>query len=278
MAGESTMLRTTVEDAAQWLLAARRRRMPLEPLPPAIRPMTADDGYDVQDARHRLLDDGGQHGLGGWKIGCTSKVLQNLLNIRQPAAGRFAAADVHRSGAVLRLQDFIRVGVECEIAVELGEDLPPGGVPWRRESVADRVAACRSAIEVVDDRYSDFRTLGAPTLIADDFFQAAVVLGERCENWRDMDLGALSATTAVDGLAIGQGKGADLMGHPLEPLAWLANHLAARGQGLRRGDIVLTGSMVAVHWAKGPCSVRIENSAFGPVELSLARNSTPGPV
>ena len=267
------MLRTAIDGAAQRLLAARRRRIPLEPLPAAIRPMTADDGYDVQNALHRLADGGGRSGQAGWKIGCTSKILQDILNIHQPAAGGIAAMDVHRSGTILRLRDFVRVGVECEIAVELGEDLAPAGAPWRRESVADSVAACRSAIEVVDDRYGDFRTLGAPTLIADDFFQAAVVLGERCENWRDRDLGTLVASTAVDGRAIGHGKGADLMGHPLEPLAWLANHLAARGQGLRRGDIVLTGSMVAVHWATGPCSVRIENSAFGSVELTLAADS-----
>lgn len=263
------MDRQAAEDAAEWLFKARRGALAVENPPPARRPATTAEAYDVQDALHRKQLRDGRGRLAGWKIGCTNKVLQDLLNIPYPAAGGILAENVHRSGASLAFGQFTRVGVECEIAFELGEDLSAGGAPWTRTRVAQRVAACMAAIEIVDNRYGDFRATGAPLLIADDFFQAAVVLGERRTDWQGIDLVNLSAATRIDGREVGRGRGADVMGHPLEPLAWLANARAERGQGLHRGDIVLTGSMVAVHWPPAPCAVVIENSALGPVSVNF---------
>ena len=129
------------------------------------------------------------------------------------------------------------------------------------------VEACLAAIEVVDDRYSDFRELGVPTLVADDFFAAGCVLGPPVTGWRDFDLAALEAATAIDGVEIGRGHGADVMGHPLEALAWLANGMAGRGRGLRRGQFVLTGSIVAVHWLAPGESAAVEVEGLGAVRV-----------
>lgn len=263
------MNRQAVEDAAEMLFTHRRQVQLLDVMPSACRPTTIEEAYDVQEALHRRQTQDGYSRLAGWKVGCTNKVLQDLLNIPFPAAGGILAENVHQSGTNLRFGQFVQVGVECEIAFELGEDLPQGSAPWTRTQVGKRISACMAAIEIVDNRYSDFALLGPPILVADDFFQAAVVLGERRADWRDLDLVNLSATTVIDGREIGRGRGADVMGHPLEPLTWLANTRAKRGYGLRRGDIVLTGSMVAVHWLTAPCSVRIENSALGTVSVNL---------
>ncbi len=264
------MDRHTIDDVAERLFIARRQSPPLVSLPPSRRPATLAEAYDVQNALHAKQLWGGKSQLAGWKIGCTNKVLQDLLKIPYPAAGGILAENIHHSGADLPFGRFACVGIECEIAFELGEELPIDTTPWIQARLADRIAACMAAIEVVDNRYGDFRTVGAPTMIADDFFQAAVVLGHRHTNWRDADLVNLAAATFIDGQEVGHGQGVDVMGHPLEPLVWLANSLAGRGQGLRRGDIVLTGSMVAVHWPQAPCSVHIENSAFGRVSLALS--------
>ncbi len=263
------MNRQTVEDAAERIFESRRRGQTLDILPLSSRPATIADAYDVQEALHRKQVQDGHSRLAGWKVGCTNKVLQDLLNIPYPAAGGILAENVHRSGANLPFGLFACVGIECEIAFELGEDLPREAAPWTRARVSECISACMAAIEIVDNRYGDFRLAGAPLLIADDFFQAAVVLGERIADWQDLDLVNLSAATFIDGREVGRGRGADVMGHPLEPLTWLANARAERGHGLRRGDIVLTGSMVAVHWPQSPCAVRIENSALGPVSVKL---------
>ena len=104
----------------------------------------------------------------------------------------------------------------------------------------EAVGAVMAAIEIVDDRYVDWRALDAPTLTADDFFGAGCVLGRDDVAWRDLDLGLVSAMMAVNGREIGSGVGADILGDPLEALVWLANG-PARATGLPAGSIVMLG-------------------------------------
>ncbi|MEP2926242.1 MAG: fumarylacetoacetate hydrolase family protein, partial [Bauldia litoralis] len=129
------------------------------------------------------------------------------------------------------------------------------------------VAAYMPAIEIVDDRYADWRTTDTPTLIADDFFAAGCVLGDPVRA-----VGAPGETvgvTTINGAEAGRGLGSDVMGDPLNALAWLANSLAARGQGLRKGEIVLTGSLVETKWLDRGDRVTVSISGLGTVELSV---------
>src|SRR5216684_899794 len=163
--------------AAQTIAQARRNRTPLKALPGDLAPEDEAAGYRVQRAVHDLLlPHTGP--LIGYKIGCTSAVMQQYLNIPHPCGGGVFAKGVHRNGASLSTKDFVRVGVECEIAVRLARDLAPTEAPFTAEWVAEAIEAYYPAIEIVDDRYVDWQTLGAPTLVADDFFAAACVLGE----------------------------------------------------------------------------------------------------
>jgi 2-keto-4-pentenoate hydratase len=120
-----------------------------------------------------------------------------------------------------------------------------------------------AAIEIVDDRYRDYAALGAPTLIADDFFGAGCVLGPAVADFDPTRLAASRARMRIDGRDVGAGVGTDILGEPLEALVWLANNLAQRGQHLRRGEFVLLGSLVQTQWVAAGQSVEIENDALG---------------
>jgi 2-keto-4-pentenoate hydratase len=163
--------------AANIIAAARRHRTPLRPLAAAIAPQTEAEGYRIQEALAQLLaaDFGARV---GYKIGCTSAVMQQYIGIPHPCGGNVFANGVHASGASLAAADFVRVGVECEIAVRLARDLVPSAAPFTADNVADAIEAYLPAIEIVDDRYSEWQTMGAPTLVADDFFAAGCVLGQ----------------------------------------------------------------------------------------------------
>jgi 2-keto-4-pentenoate hydratase len=87
--------------------------------------------------------------------------------------------------------------------------------------------------------------------------------------WRDVDLAALRGTVAIDGKHVGEGRGGDVMGHPLEALAWLANNLASRGLGLWRSDVVITGSLVASQFLKAGQTARFDAGPLGSVELHV---------
>ena len=255
--------------AAQFIATARRSRAKLDALPADIVPANEAEGYQVQRALHDLLRP--QVGaVVGYKIGCTSKVMQEYLEIPHPCGGGVFERGVHDSGAKFAASDFVRVGVECEIAVELARDLLPTEEPFTAEWMGEAVEAYYPAIEIVDDRYVKWETLGAPTLIADDFFAACCVLGQPVARSAAPDLLKVTGRAIINGKEEGRGTGADVLGHPHHALAWLANHLVTEGRGLHAGQIVLTGSLVKTVWLNAGDHVRMELEGLGEVEATFA--------
>jgi 2-oxo-3-hexenedioate decarboxylase/2-keto-4-pentenoate hydratase len=256
--------------AAEILRDARLARTPIDPLPTDCRPRDEPDGYAVQEALHALLAGAGLGPVAGHKIGCTTAVMQAYLGIKNPCAGGVHATTVHEGHARVRHRDYVRVGVECEIAVRLGADLGSAGAPFDRVGVAASVEAVLAAMEIVDDRYRNYRTLDVPTLIADDFFNAGCVLGPAVAGWRGLDLPSLVGVTHVDGREVGRGEGRAVMGHPLEALAWLANQRARAGRGLRAGEFVLLGSVVETRWVERGSEVIVSVSGLGEARATFA--------
>jgi 2-keto-4-pentenoate hydratase len=255
--------------AAQSIATARRNRTPLASLPPELAPGNEAEGYQIQRAVHDLLLPN-IGALVGYKIGCTSAVMQQYLDIPHPCGGGVFAKGVYDSGAKLRFGDYVRVGVECEIAVRLARNLSPTEAPFTAEWMVEAVEAYLPAIEIVDDRYDKWETMGAPTLIADDFFAAGCVLGKAVVRSAAPDLLKVTGRAIVNGTEAGRGTGADVLDHPDNALAWLANHLAEEGKGLHAGQVVLTGSLVKTVWLNAGDSVKMELDGLGTVEAKFS--------
>lgn len=222
---------------------------------PECRPADLGDGMAIQEVLHGLLTAQGYGDVVGTKIGCTTKVMQDYMGIPHPCAGGIFDTTVQHGDGKFQFDSFLHVGVECEIAVQLGSVIPAGAAPHSRESVSDAVAAFFPAIEIVDDRYVDFvaREPDWQTWVADDFFGAGIVLGKPVTDWLTLDLAAVSGSMKINGSKVGSGYGRDIInGHPLEALVWLANAEAARNRDLPADWIVMLGSVVQTNWvAKG---------------------------
>lgn len=248
--------------AAEAILAARRAKRILDPLG-ADAPVDPDAGYALQHAVAKAL---GALPPAGFKIGATTRQMQDYLGLSGPAAGFVPQSSLHADGAEFRFADFLNPGVECEIGVRLGRDLPAG--PTTQDQAAAAVAEVFPAIEIVERRYGDLAALGTPTLIADQVFHAAGVLGAPVAGWRDLDLGAAKGTFHVGGKVAGAGHGRDLLGHPIAALAWLAGSGAARVfGGLRAGQVVWLGSVTPPIWLDGPCAVVADFDLLGQATL-----------
>jgi 2-oxo-3-hexenedioate decarboxylase/2-keto-4-pentenoate hydratase len=262
-----------MSDAVQLLSRGRMRREAMAALPPALRPVDEAGAYRLQARLHRYYAQQGMGEVAGYKIGCTTEVMQRYLGIPNPCAGGLLAPTLRRGHGAFAHGDFVRVGVECELAARLAGDLPGGGVVFDRGAVALEVDAVMAAIEVVDDRWQDYPGVDTPTLIADDFFGAGCVLGEPCTEWRRMDLAGLGARMWVNRQMVGEGRGADILGHPLEALAWLATTRSAmtpRGEAaLAGGSVVLLGSMVQTRWLARGDRVEIEVDGLGRVTAAF---------
>ena len=152
----------------------------------------------------------------------------------------------------------------------LARNLAPSEEPFTAEWVSEAIEAYLPAIEIVDDRYVKWETMGAPTLVADDFFAAGCVLGKAVPRNKAPDLLKVAGRAIVNGDEAGRGTGADVLGHPHNALAWLANHLAEEGKGLHAGQIVLTGSLVKTVWLNAGDSVEMELDGLGTVAAKFA--------
>jgi 2-keto-4-pentenoate hydratase len=257
--------------AAEALLRARRGETAFAPLPPHLAPPTLAEGVAVQVALAGLL---GAHPPAGFKIGATALRMRAYLGLEEPLAGFMAAENLHPTGARLPFAAFHGVGVECEIAVRLARDLPAG--PTTRAAAAAAVGAVFPAIEVVENRYGpapagDLPSFGVPSLLADQVYHAAAVLGAPVPDWQALDLASLPGRITLNGAEMGAGVGADLLGHPLDALAWLAGSPTIGGfGGLRAGQVVMLGSVTPPIWLSAPGTVTVEFAGLGAARLELA--------
>jgi 2-oxo-3-hexenedioate decarboxylase/2-keto-4-pentenoate hydratase len=217
-----------MDEAVATLIADRDANRLMDHWPASWRPASPTQAYAIQDAVHARRAATGQ-ALGGWKLGCTTPVMQEMLGIPSPCAGGILASAIHSAPAKLPFHDFVGPMAECEVAIRLASDVPARDGGYDLNAIGDLVGACHAAMEITEERYRDRTARTAAEFIADDFFQKAVVLGPEVTNWRSVDLVGARGTTTVAGQARGEGRGGDVMGHPLNALAWLADHLASRG-------------------------------------------------
>jgi 2-keto-4-pentenoate hydratase len=257
----------TLTAAAGQVATARLARRRLARLPGLA---TVEDGYRVQRLANALLEP--QLGARvGHKIGGTTEPMRRYLNVPEPMGGEIFGHQLHAHGASVARADFVRLGIETEIAVRLARDLPPRPQGYARADVADAVGEAMAAIELVDDRYEDFTAIGAATLIADNAFDAGSLLGPAVADWRRLDLGNLAARTLRDGVVVAEGRSDALLGHPLDALAWLAERRSSLGLGLAAGTFVSLGSITPVQWVDdGPAVYRIEVEALGAVTVEVS--------
>ena len=224
--------------------------------------------YAVQREYVRLQMAARGVGAVGYKVGLTSKRMQAMCGIDSPVAGVVLQDRVHRSGVQLAASAYGRVGLEFEIAVRLGRDLRPDGRAITVAEVADAVEAVCPAIEIVDDRAADYGTLEALSLIADNSWNAGIVLGAFRRKWPD--LAAIEGVVSVHGEIVDRGFGRDVLGHPFHSVAWLATQLATAGTALRAADIVMTGNLVTTKFPDRSAAYRFDLAGLGAVDLSIS--------
>jgi len=252
--------------AARALRRIRQDRVAVSPLPAGIAPTTTEQGAAVQYALAGMV---GAAVPFGFKIGATGKRMQVYLGVDTPIAGFMREADVHHGHAELRFADYIRPGVECEVAVRLARDLPPG--PCSLEQALAAVGDFFAGIEIVENRYGDLKELGTPTLVADQMYHCAAVIGDQPRvDWRTLEIGALRGQISLDDGAADEGVTTDLLGHPLNGLAWLAGSAeAAAFGGLKAGQVVMLGSVTPPVWLSGPATVTVSFPPLPTVTLRL---------
>jgi len=234
------------QQLAELLAGARREGRQVRDLPPELVPATNADGAAVNALVAETLD----WPLLGWKIAATTPVMQQRLRTNEPIYGRTFARFETASPARFRHGELLDPIVECEFFFRLGRGLPPRAEPYNSDEVADAVATVHAGVEVAECRFPLDALPPVPAVLADGAASGRYVVGHELANWRSRDLAALPVTLEVNGTVRRSGTGADVMGHPLAPLVWLANARSAIGDGLVSGALVSTGTATGMLLAK----------------------------
>jgi 2-keto-4-pentenoate hydratase len=257
--------------ACEYLLELRRTRRPVAALPADVVPRSLAEGYDVQDrlVRKLLADSGGKPV--GYKIACTSTLAQQALGVDGPFFGVLLSHSTHPNPAILRTSDFNVRCVEAEFGFEMAQDVPAGPT-YTAESIKPFIGAALPSIEIVDHRYHDWQTVGAPSLLADNAIHGAWVAGEPYPGWRDIDFARHPVSLVVNGEKTFPGSGAAVLGNPLTVVAWLANELPRFGRRLSRGDRITTGVTTDIYLGQHGDRCTADFGPLGRVTLEFDRS------
>ena len=264
-----------ISRAAAWLDGEHARGKVFAPLAGADVPRSIDEAYDIQDALVALRCAAGRGPRVGYKIALTTPAMRAFVGYGDSIAGQVLASAVHCSPASLSARHAVRLGFECELAFRIGRDTRPQAPPQSRDEIAGHIDAVCAAFELIDDRAADYSRFGKDdgatmlSLAADNAWNHCVVLGDWKSDWRSLDLAALRGVASINGVAVGEGHGRDVLGHPLDAMLWIVRHLKGRSQGLRAGEFGITGSLVTTKYPQPGDAVGFVVDGVGEVRMAI---------
>lgn len=256
--------------AAEALLRAEATGQQIGLLSLTYPGMTLADAYAVQDALVAAKLAQGRRQI-GWKIGLTSRAMQQALNITTPDSGVLLDDMLFADGSVVPTGRFIQPRIEAEIAFVMARSLQ--GAEVTRADVLAATEYVGPSLEILDTRIlrADPATGQARVItdtVADNAANAGIVMGVQRHD-PGMDLRWAGAIVKRDGVVEETGLGAGVLNDPATGIVWLVHRLATLGKGLSAGDIVLSGSFIRPIEATPGCRIEADFGGFGSVSVSF---------
>jgi 2-keto-4-pentenoate hydratase len=250
------MLAEHAAEAARLLCEARASARPLAELPASCRPDSDADAYRIQDAVIARLGEA----VGGWKIGVASETAPAFC-------APILAHMIRPSPAAYRAEELRLIGIEGELALRLGRDLPPRDKPYDRTEVIEG-ATLHPAVEIVDSRFPDPRLLERPVMLADNYGNGGLVYGAAVPDWPARDLAATQMTITADGRPFADSS-AGVKRDPVAALVEFANLMRSRG-GAKAGSIVTTGSWTGLEFTRHGARIVADFGPLGRIDIAFA--------
>ncbi len=233
--------------AAQELLKQQDTGAPFTGLADEFAPADVMQAYATQDAFIDMQAHQRRTSISGYKIAITTPVMREFVGFDDAVSGCVLADTLFQSGHTVEAAKRQHLIIEFELALQFARDVPERKAPWTADSILDFIACAYPSLEIADDRHAVYPDLKQNffSLVAENAWNHGVVLGSQIDKSSFADLWQATGTAYVNGESIGSGHSRDVMGHPLQAMAWIANHFQQRGRRFKAGQWVTTGSWLA---------------------------------
>lgn len=255
-----------IREAAQFLMDANKARKRVDNLPEGLRPTTEAEGAAIW----AYILGQNTKPIVGWKIGATADAAQKAMGLSGPFVGFLTADMIDQNNVTYQYKDMLGPIVESEYAFRMSADLPPKKTPYTRAEVEAAVGSLIVGFEIPERRLGDNHNLGALGSLSDHGGTGRFVVGHEFTDWKGKDCANTEVVLTFSGEEKGRGKGAAMMGHPLEALTWFANFLSSKGLTLEKGQFVTTGSATGVIQCPSPCVAEADFGPLGKVKATFA--------
>ncbi|MGD9865976.1 MAG: 2-oxo-hept-4-ene-1,7-dioate hydratase [Pseudodonghicola sp.] len=234
--------------------------------------MTLDDAYAVQSRLIARKLASGRRKI-GWKIGLTSRAMQDALKIDTPDSGVLLDDMLFETAATVPAGRFIQPRIEAEIAFVM--KAPLAGADCSRDDVLAATDYVAPSLEILDTRVlradpATGQTRVIVDTISDNAANAGIVLGAERHPADAIDLRWVGAIVSRDDVVEETGLGAGVLNDPVTSVLWLARRMADYGQQIEAGDIVLSGSFIRPIEAPPGSRIAADFGPFGSVHITFA--------
>jgi len=256
----------TIEAIATQLLQAQEKTQPIPPLTQSYSTISIEDAYRIQ---FRLLEKKLKKGAQsiGWKAGATSIPVMEQLSIYEPILGHLLDSSRYPSGlATIPFDAMIQPGIEPEIAFSMKKELKGPNVNSLK--VYEAVEWVFPAVEIVDCRIKNWK-VRIQDIIADNVLHQGILVGSQGIALKGMDLPHEEVEVQMNGQIVATGTAKDVLGNPVNVVAWVANKLAEFEIGLNPGDIIMTSSITRFIVVNKGDIVKVSFSRLGSLEFSF---------
>jgi|SRR5579859_1133467 len=205
----------------------------------------------------------------GFKVGLTTKRMQQMCGVDEPISGVVLGDRIMSSPGVVRAADYVRLGIESEMAVRIAPGVTAASGGLETLPLAELIDQICATFELVEDSGADYKRLSAASIVADNSWNAGLVLGPPACASQFEHLRERRGFLRLNGEVVNQGSSDEVLGDPLNAVHWLASHLRGRGAELAPGQWVSTGAIVPTRFVAPGDTYRFEIDGLAPVELRI---------
>ena len=192
-----------------------------------------------------------------------------MFGVNTPFKGNLFSETILKGDQVVSLKNYGRLGVEFELAIEIGEDFGANFKNMTIEECMSKVSAVYPAFELIDDRKADYSKVNLISTTADNSWNANTVLGSKSQNFSHLDFSVNQVFNSINGNIETSVTGAALE-NPFNAVIWIADFLNKRGSKLKKGQIVMTGSTFPTYFPQLGDVIEFEVFDIGKIKINIA--------